>query len=80
MCPKLKIINHKYLLRGHTHLEADTDHALIERQVKKTPAFQIATPWDWQQRVRITSAKFSVINMDTHDFLDWTGIGLEKFI
>lgn len=78
ICPKLKIINHKYLLRGHTHLEADTDHALIERQVKKTPAFQIATPWDWQQLVRITSSKFSVINMDTDDFLDFKSLYSDK--
>nr|CAI5836087.1 unnamed protein product [Callosobruchus analis] len=63
ICPNLRTINHKYLLGGHTHLEVDSDHAMIEKQVKKAPAFQIATPWDWEQLVRITLPKFSVIDM-----------------
>ena len=33
--PQVKIITQKFLLRGHTHLEADTVHALIERKRKK---------------------------------------------
>lgn len=78
ICPSLHIINHKYLLRGHTHLEADTDHALIEKQVKKTPAFQIATPWDWQQLVRITSPKFAVVDMGIKDFLDMKSLYSDK--
>nr|CAH7726499.1 unnamed protein product [Callosobruchus chinensis] len=78
ICQNLRTINHKYLLRGHTHLEADRDHALIEKQVKKTPAFQIATPWDWQQLVRITSPKFSVIDMGIKDFLDMKSLYNDK--
>ncbi|CAH1973750.1 unnamed protein product [Acanthoscelides obtectus] len=35
--PTLKVINHKYLLRGHTHLEVDSDHSLIERARKRIP-------------------------------------------
>lgn len=31
----LKIINHKFLLRGHTHMEVDSDHSIIERAKKK---------------------------------------------
>lgn len=31
----LRVINHKYFLRGHTHLEVDSCHALIEREKKK---------------------------------------------
>ncbi|CAH1987834.1 unnamed protein product [Acanthoscelides obtectus] len=53
--PTLKVINHKYLLRGHTHLEVDSDHSLIERARKIMTKFQIMTPWDWQQLVRISS-------------------------
>lgn len=33
--PEIQVINHKFLARGHTHLEADSDHALIERERKK---------------------------------------------
>jgi hypothetical protein len=28
----LKIINHKFLVAGHTHMECDSDHALIEKK------------------------------------------------
>ncbi|KAF0682293.1 Uncharacterized protein FWK35_00033855, partial [Aphis craccivora] len=30
----LKIINHKFLLRGHTHMEVDSDHSIIEKAKK----------------------------------------------
>lgn len=33
----LQIINHKYLLKGHTHMEVDVLHSMIEREKKKTP-------------------------------------------
>ncbi|CAH1990991.1 unnamed protein product [Acanthoscelides obtectus] len=47
--PSLKCIIHKFLPRGHTHMEADHIHALIERVIKKQPTMKICTPWDWQQ-------------------------------
>nr|CAH7748079.1 unnamed protein product [Callosobruchus chinensis] len=40
-CPSLKRIIHKFLLRGHTHMEADHIHALIERVIKKQPTTKI---------------------------------------
>lgn len=68
--PSLKVINHKFLLRGHTHLEVDGAHSLIEREKKKTPSFHIMTPWNWQQLARMccTSRPFTVINMEVDDF------------
>lgn len=30
--PQIKEINHKFLLKGHTHMEADTIHAAIEKK------------------------------------------------
>lgn len=68
--PSLQVINHKFLSRGHTHLEADSIHSVIERNRKKIAKFQIMTPWDWQQMVRIAGIKkqFTVINMETSDF------------
>lgn len=33
--PTLDVINHKFMLRGHTHLEADIVHAPIERKKKR---------------------------------------------
>lgn len=66
ICPSLKSVMHKYLLRGHTHMEADHIHALIERTVKKQPTMAIATPWDWQQLIRSTGA--TVWSMEVNDF------------
>ena len=71
--PNIKIINHKFLLRGHTHMEVDGDHSLIERERKKTPFLKIMTPWDWQQLARLCcrSKPFNAINMELVDFKDF---------
>nr|CAH7719866.1 unnamed protein product [Callosobruchus chinensis] len=68
--PNLQVITHKFLARGHTHLEADTVHSVIERERKKVPQFQIMTPWDWQQLVRLCGSKkqLNVVAMETEDF------------
>lgn len=65
-CPNLKTVEHKFLLRGHTHMEADHVHALIERSLKKQPTMEICTPWDWQQLIR--SAGATVIKLNLSDF------------
>lgn len=65
-CPNLKIIEHKFLLRGHTHMEADHVHALIEKCLKKQTTMEICTPWDWEQLIRSTGA--TVIKMELPDF------------
>lgn len=33
--PTLKEINHKFLLAGHTHMEVDGKHSVIERAKKQ---------------------------------------------
>jgi len=68
--PNLQVITHNFLARGHTHLEADTVHSVIERERKKIPQFQIMTPWDWQQLVRLCGSKkqLNVVSMETEDF------------
>lgn len=66
ICPSLKKVVHKFLLKGHTHMEADHVHALIERTLKKQPTMTIATPWDWQQLIRSTGA--TVFPMEVQDF------------
>lgn len=35
--PTLKMIGHKFLIAGHTHLECDTDLAAIEKDLKIVP-------------------------------------------
>nr|CAH7768684.1 unnamed protein product [Callosobruchus chinensis] len=67
--PNIKCISHKSLTKGHTHLEADSDHSIIERERKKIPQLKIITPWDWQQLVRLCRVKksFDVTGMETRD-------------
>lgn len=74
--PNINVINHKFLARGHTHLEADAVHSVIERERKKVPQFKVATPWDWQQLVRLCSTKkpFCVVGMETEDFLNFKNL------
>ncbi|XP_030752349.1 uncharacterized protein LOC115889030 [Sitophilus oryzae] len=71
--PNITAVNHKFLARGHTHLEADVVHSTIERERKKLPQFQIVTPWDWQQMVRLcgTKKQFNVVNMEQYDFKEF---------
>ncbi|KAJ8971358.1 hypothetical protein NQ314_000739 [Rhamnusium bicolor] len=71
MKPAIKKIEHKYLLRGHTHMELDTMHSQIERELKKTPACVIVTTWDRQQFARLSSSRsheFQIFGMETEDF------------
>jgi len=72
MLPNVNIINHKFLVPGHTHMECDVDHSLIEKQKKKiqVPIFH---PHDWYQLVRSTGKKnkFKVIEMAQDDFFDF---------
>lgn len=72
MLPSVNIINHKFLVPGHTHMECDVDHSLIEKQKKKiqVPIFH---PHDWYQLVRSTGKKnkFKVIEMAQDDFFDF---------
>lgn len=32
----LRTIDHKFLIPGHTHMECDTDHSVIEQKKKKS--------------------------------------------
>nr|CAH7735264.1 unnamed protein product [Callosobruchus chinensis] len=72
--PNLKVINHKYLLKGHTHLEADTVHAIIERKRKSLKTLEIEVPRDWAQFISTckNTNPFVVISMDIKDFRDMT--------
>lgn len=56
-CTNLNVINHKFLLRGHTHSEVDTVHSIIERKKKELPQFEIMVPRDWEQFVKICKQK-----------------------
>lgn len=66
LCPYLKVVEHKFLLRGHTHMEVDHVHALFERQIKGKRTGKIVTSWDWEQLIR--EAGVTVYKMELDDF------------
>lgn len=35
--PNLRYINHKFLIPGHTHMECDSDHSIIEKKKETIP-------------------------------------------
>lgn len=71
----LETIDHKFLVAGHTHMECDTDHSLIERTRKKYGS-PINHPHDWMQLVRQTGKgkPFIVKEMKREDFYDYASL------
>lgn len=74
-----KIINHKFLVSGHTHMECDSDHALIEKHKKRTTQ-KINHLNDWVQLIRACKNKkpFTVIPMNLEHFFDFAALSKNK--
>lgn len=72
--PHLRVINHKFMLKGHTHMEVDQIHSQIEQKKKRLKTMQIAVPRDWSQFIRTCGGKrkFDVFEMQSHHFEDVT--------
>lgn len=73
----LKVIYHKFLLRGHTHMEVDSDHSVIERASKKAPSHSIFTCNDWVNVItnaKKTGPPFNVVRMMLENFLSFTSL------
>ena len=66
----LEVIDHKFLLSGHTHMECDSSHSLIERNRKRYNG-TIEHLHDWAQLIRMTGTKkpFIVTEMKRIFFL-----------
>ncbi|KAF0748689.1 Uncharacterized protein FWK35_00027376, partial [Aphis craccivora] len=73
--PTLKTVDHKFLLAGHTRMECDSDHVLIEKNKKKTNV-AIYHPHDWLQLIWQTGKKrpFKVIQMELNDFYEYSAL------
>lgn len=73
--PNLQQIDHKFLEPGHTHMECDTDHSIIEKKKKKHEA-AIEHPRDWMQLVRMCgkTKPFKVIEMERKDFFEFSAL------
>lgn len=74
--PNLEIIDHKFMVSGHSHMECDVDHSMIEKQKKKLE-FPISHPHDWYNLVRSTGKKgkkMSVVEVKNEEFLDFASL------
>ena len=68
--PNILTIDHKFLISGHSRMECDSDHSVIER-LKKEIATAIHHPRDWYQLVRSAGTRFQVHTMTQEDFYDY---------
>ncbi|XP_050305149.1 uncharacterized protein LOC126742537 [Anthonomus grandis grandis] len=72
----LESVDHKFLVPGHTHMECDSDHSVIERKKKKYE-YPINHPRDWFQLVRLcrqANNKFQVIEMNREHFYSFSDL------
>lgn len=75
------VIHHKFLEPGHTHMEADTIHALIER-AKKRAVDPIEIPRDWVTFIRYIQCdpNLIVFEMEQREFFDFKSLMKNTFI
>ncbi|KAJ8884811.1 hypothetical protein PR048_011007 [Dryococelus australis] len=71
----LKVINQKFLVPAHLHLECDSDHARIERAEKKMDV-EVRISHDWYLFVKTVRGKkpFNVYEMKVNDFLSFSSL------
>src|SRR5699024_7147136 len=74
-------INQKFLESGHTHMEADTIHAAIEK-VKKNTTAQIELPRDWANLIRMVYRKspIEVIELPQSEFFNFKDLITTHFV
>nr|CAH7734334.1 unnamed protein product [Callosobruchus chinensis] len=75
---KFKVIEHRFLVPGHTHLPSDRDFAAIEKRKKYLK--QVYSPEQWHTAVREAKIKnpFEVVPMTQSDFYAFGDIS--KFV
>lgn len=64
LCYSWLVTKIKFMLKGHTHLEADVVHKAIERKKKQLKDFEIMMPHDWEQFIRTIKMKNKYLNVD----------------
>lgn len=77
--PTLETINHKFLISGHSHIECDSDHAIIERTKKKTQ-LKLNPLNDCMQLVRTCKVQkpFKVVPMNLEIFYNFGDLCSKK--
>ena len=69
----IECIDHVYMESGHSHMECDTAHSMIETALKNQDVYN---PADYYRIVAMARRKhpFKVIVLDTDDFLDFKAL------
>lgn len=77
----VNVIDHKFLVPGHTHMECDSDHALIEKK-KKSTMVAIHHPRDWFQFVRTVGIRktFIVKEIQQSEIFDFSAVSKERYL
>jgi predicted nuclease of predicted toxin-antitoxin system len=77
--PTLEKISHKFLVSRHTHMECDSDHALIKKTKKKTQ-MKINHLYDLVQLIRTCKVQkpFQVVVLTLEDFFDFSSLKTKK--
>ncbi|KAK3931053.1 Proline--tRNA ligase [Frankliniella fusca] len=74
--PSLKVIDHKFLVPGHTYMECDQVHAQIEKKKKKT-TLELHHPRDWYNFIRTVpynNSHLLVREMKQEHFLNFASL------
>lgn len=77
----IQSIDHKFLVPGHTHMECDVDHSVIEKAKKRT-TMKINHPYDWVQLIRgcKSTKQFKVKLIECDDFLNFADLLKNCFV
>ncbi|KAJ8869823.1 hypothetical protein PR048_028832 [Dryococelus australis] len=69
------MLDHKFMVPGHSRMECDSDHTVIEK-VKKKYSIQISHHHDWAQLIRIAGKKepFNVIELTQNNLCDYASL------
>ncbi|XP_067614936.1 uncharacterized protein, partial [Eurosta solidaginis] len=76
--PTIEMIDHKFLVVGHTHLECDTVHAQIEKK-KRNSSVSIQHPHDWSNLIAATNKKYITQDMKQEDFYNFHALMKDKY-
>jgi len=75
----IKVIDHKFMVPGHSRMECDSDHAKIEKARKRYP-FPISHPHDWAQLIGWAGKNsFDVHEMNQNLFFDFNFLLKHKY-
>jgi len=70
-CRNLMTVHHKYMESGHSHMEVDSVHSMVERTKKSGPIY---SPVQWYQAARLArkSKPYVVKELHTSDFYNFS--------